>query len=76
MSSEKLKRFKEKYSEEKKTSTKIITYEIKVPEHVDKAWNDLYPSIASAFRSSKWNTKYTMLEIFNDWYKSLSRGGK
>ncbi len=42
-----------------------------VPEHIIIAWNDLAPSIGSAFSKRKWPTKNKMFTIFDNWMKSL-----
>ena len=56
---------------EVKTITRIR--EITMPKHIQTAWEDLYPSIASAFSLRKWPTKNNMLSIFNDWIESLPK---
>ena len=42
-----------------------------VPGHIIIAWNDLAPSIGSAFSKRKWPTKHKMFAIFDNWMKSL-----
>lgn len=47
--------------------------QMKVPKVVDKAWKNLEGSIASVFRESKWPSKFTLFEIFKDWYDKLPK---
>ncbi len=50
------------------------TNNFSIPEHIKIAWEDLAPSIASAFSKRKWPTKHKMFTIFDNWMTKLMEG--